>query len=283
MGILQLPVILPSQVGILPQNKRMVTTDNLATITTAGYLNAVDLQSNPVSPTDVIEVLYSFDDVTKIGTYGVLLVSISNGVITLTTWANPGDVTLPVLTGNFANFDGVLGRIRDLGFSPTDATKTKIVMLNAAPTSGHVAAFTNANGTIGDGGVLGTAAAKAASDNAKATVASVTAATTIGQLAQFDDIVGTIGNSGVLTSAVQLKANIKAATTASIGGAGAGPLTVTVAGLTAASVVVATIESSSNPASVIACTAGTGNFNVTLSADPGASCLLNYVAFVAAQ
>lgn len=92
-------------------------------------------------------------------------------------------------------------------------------------------------------------------------------------------------NAGALraTLGAQEAANIKAATTGNIGGAGAGPLTVTVAGLTAASVVVASIEASSNPASVIACTAGSGSFDVTLSADPGASCTLNYVAFIAAQ
>ena len=50
--------------------------------------------------------------------------------------------------------------------------KQKVVMLNAAPTINHVAAFTAADGTIGDGGVLGTAAAKAASNNALSTVAS---------------------------------------------------------------------------------------------------------------
>lgn len=78
-------------------------------------------------------------------------------------------------------------------------------------------------------------------------------------------------------------ANIKAATTGNIGGAGAGPITVTVAGLTTSSVVVATVASSSNPVSVILATAGSGNFDVTFSADPGATCTLNYVAFIAAQ
>ncbi len=327
MGILQLPTLLPAQVGILPQSKRMVTTDNLATITTAGYLNAADLQSNPIQNTDVLEVLYSFSQQTNSGTFGIFTVSITNGVITLVVWGNPGDVLLPVVSGDFANFNGTLGQIADLGFSATDATKTKVVMLNAAPTINHVAIFTNANGTIGDGGVLGTAAAKAASDNTKATLASinaaptsghvaaftdnvgtigdggvlgtaaakaasdntkatlasVTAATTIGQLAQFNDVAGTVGDSGVLTSAVQLAANIKAATTADIGGAGAGPISVVVAGLTAASVVVASIEASSNAVAVAKCNATATGFDITFTGDPGAACTVNYIAFIAAQ
>ena len=327
--IYQLPIQQPAMVGVFPNMKFAVFGDNLATITTAGYLNQVNLESNPISKTDVLQVLYSYNPVTQAGTYGVFTVSISNsGVITLNSWTNPGDVLLPVVSGDFANFNGTTGQIKDSGFSPTDATKTKVVMLNAAPTINHVAIFTNANGTIGDGGVLGTAAAKAASnnalstlastagsgftaghvvvaadaagslsdggvlgtaaakaasDNTKATVASVTAATTIGQLAQFNDITGTVGNSGVLTSAVQLAANIKAARTADIGGGGAGPISVVVAGLTAASIVVASIQTSSNIVAVAKVTATATGFDILFDGDPGAACTVNYVAFVAAQ
>ncbi|HXK00696.1 MAG TPA: hypothetical protein VNF93_02280 [Buchnera sp. (in: enterobacteria)] len=81
----------------------------------------------------------------------------------------------------------------------------------------------------------------------------------------------------------QSSANIKSATTGNIGGAGAGPITVPVTGMTASSIVVATIATSSNPASVIKAVAGSGSFDVTFSADPGATCTLNYVAFIAPQ
>lgn len=104
-----------------------------------------------------------------------------------------------------------------------------------------------------------------------------------GNLPSFNGTSGQIQDSGIAPSALQTTASIKAASTASIGGAGAGPIVVPVAGLTAASVVVATVESSTNPVSVIACTAGAGNFSVTFSADPGASCLLNYIAFITPQ
>lgn len=94
---------------------------------------------------------------------------------------------------------------------------------------------------------------------------------------------GLMVDSGLAAANIQNKTNIKAATTGNIGGAGAGPISVVVAGLTAASAVVATVESSSNPVSVIACTATGTGFDITFSADPGASCLVNYVAFIAAQ
>ena len=94
---------------------------------------------------------------------------------------------------------------------------------------------------------------------------------------------GLMVDSGVAASSLQVSTNIKSGTTADIGGAGAGPLTITVAGLTSASVVVATVESSSNAVSVLKATAGTGNFDLTLSGDPGAALLVNYIAFIAAQ
>lgn len=92
-------------------------------------------------------------------------------------------------------------------------------------------------------------------------------------------------NAGALrtTLGAQAQSNIIAATTGNIGGAGAGPIDVTVAGLTASSIVVATIASSSNAVAVAKAVAGSGKFTVTFSADPGATCTLNYVAFVAAQ
>lgn len=94
---------------------------------------------------------------------------------------------------------------------------------------------------------------------------------------------GRVTSSGVAASNIQNKTNIIAATTADIGGAGAGPISVAVAGLTAASVVVASIESSSNVVAVAKCNATGTGFDITFTADPGAACLVNYVAFIAAQ
>lgn len=110
-----------------------------------------------------------------------------------------------------------------------------------------------------------------------------TAAFVNGNLVQASGTAGVCVDSGVAPSAIQLKADVTAATTANIGGAGAGPLTVTVAGLTTSSVVVATVATSSNAVSVIKAVAGTGNFDVTFSADPGATCTLNYVAYIVGQ
>lgn len=287
MGIIAINVNTTGLTGqsIQPRRCTMITTDSLATITTAGYLNNQNYSGNSLLPTDIFDVLYLFNESTQTGVYGVFQLTFSSSTgFTLNLWENPGNVLLPVVNNDFANFNGTSGQIKDSGYSPTDPAKTKVVMLNAAPTINHVAIFTNANGTIGDGGVLGTAAAKAASNNALSTLASTAGSGfTAGHLVTAADAAGSLSDSGIVASSLQVAANIKAATTGNIGGAGAGPITVAVAGLTAASVVVATVEASSNPVSVIAATAGVAGFDVTFSADPGATCTLNYVAFIAAQ
>lgn len=110
-----------------------------------------------------------------------------------------------------------------------------------------------------------------------------TAALVSGNLVEASGTAGVCVDSGIVASNVQLKSQVVAATSADIGGAGAGPFTITVAGLTAASVVVATIETSSNAVAVAKATAGSGNFDILFTADPGAVCTVNYVAYIAAQ
>lgn len=86
--IYQLPIQQPGMVGVFPNQKFAVFGDNLATITTAGYLNQVNLESNPISATDIVQVLYNFNNVSQKGTYGLFTVNISNsGVISLIQWS----------------------------------------------------------------------------------------------------------------------------------------------------------------------------------------------------
>src|SRR5437667_7763104 len=97
-NILQFPMPIPVTNGNYPQFKFAVFGDNLATVTTAGYLNQAAIQSGiPLSNADVIQALYSFNTITQTGTFGIFTVSIaaSNGQITLTSSANPGDAVLP--------------------------------------------------------------------------------------------------------------------------------------------------------------------------------------------
>lgn len=208
MSLIQFERVQVGEVGLLPGTIKMVSTDSLATITTAGYINprVTDVQ---LSASDVIWCLYSYNQSTGAGTYAQFQPTFSSGIITLVISVSPGNVLLPVVSGNIPVFNGTTGQIKDSAMSPTDPTKTKLVSLNAAPTSGHIAAFTSANGTIGDGGVLGQAAAKAVSDNASGTVASVGSAVQVNYIAKFIDVSGTIDDTaGTAINAGSIQAGL---------------------------------------------------------------------------
>lgn len=113
MAILEGPVLLTGEAGVRPVKKRMVTTDSLATITTAGYMNERELPQN-VSPEDMLEVFYDWDDVAKSGTYGVFAVSVSNGTITLAEHESATGVnaTLPTANNSIAVFSNTTGDIK---------------------------------------------------------------------------------------------------------------------------------------------------------------------------
>ncbi len=260
--------------GVTPRTVYIKCNNTLAEVTTANFLAGAQEQGYIFYPTDIFNIAY-------LGRSGIFIPTFTGNSITLSN--EGGDVTLPVVSNDFAVFDGTSGTIKDAGYSPSDAAKTKVVMANGAVTINHIAQFADTAGTLKDGGVLGTAAAKAASDNSKASLASVNGATVINNLLKASDIVGTVQDSGIAASAVQLAANIKAGHTADIGGAGAGPITITLAGITTASTIVANIISSSNVVGIAKVTPGTGNYTVLFDADPGAACILSYVAFIAAQ
>lgn len=427
--IYQLPIQVPGMVEVFPNQKFAVFGDDLTTVTTAGYLNQVNLESNPISKTDILQVLYSFNNVTKAGTYGVFTVSISNsGVITLNSWANPGDVLLPVVSNRIAQFNGTTGQIYD---GTATATHAGSIQAGVSGTAGTLISFpaTAANGTLiisalnaggafnttirnsvmGQSSVIsipdpGAATANfllnasasgqtisggltlstgnlgvtlgnitAAAGNIAATLGSVSAGTTVtggtgvtattgnvtasagnvvagasgaagthisfpstaangtlilaaanaggafnttisngtmaqstvytipdvtaatgqflaktsafvnGNLIQASGTAGVTVDSGVATTNVQLKTQVVAARTANIGGGGAGPISVVVAGLTAASIVTASIQASTNTVSVSKVTATATGFDILFSADPGATCTVNYIAYIAAQ
>lgn len=290
-GIIQLPTTLPAQVGINPSTKKMVTLDSLATITTAGYLNQVDLQSNPISPTDVLEVLYSFNQQTNVGTFGIFTVSISNGTITLSAWVDSANVLLPVVDGDFATFNGTSGQIKDAGYLPSDATKTRVVMATAATLANHIATYTDTTGTIGEdaatainggniqAGLSGTAGtlasfpATAANGSLKLVGVAAGGAfnttisnSTMGQSTVYSlgDIGASTGGIPVATTAFRMKS---VAAAAAAGGAAAQSFTD--AFCTSGSNVMGNWNTQANAASVLKIVPGNGSFVVTSSADAG--------------
>ena len=126
MGILSITTNVAGQTGgliggVVPRTVKILSTDSLSTVTTAGYLNDVSLQGYTINNTDIIDMWYGavggFNSITSPGTFGIFTPTISNGVISLTEWSNPGDVLLPVVSGNLASFNGTTGQIADSGIT----------------------------------------------------------------------------------------------------------------------------------------------------------------------
>ena len=84
-----------------------------------------------------------------------------------------------------------------------------------------------------------------------------------------------------MTQIEELFGNFITSTGIDVGGAGAGPITVPVEGLTPSGFVNATLVSSTNPVTITSVIAGLNSFAITFSADPGASAIIIYQAFTA--
>lgn len=299
----QVPNISGLGVGMTQQSPTIVyfNTDNtLAEVLVSGYLNlAVQRYQLPLSNYQMA-LVYTTD---QGDVWLRVKITTSAGVNTysLESTAEAGLVALPTVANQMVYATNTAGALAasgvtrifnaggiDAGLSGTAGTFRSYPSTAA---NGYLEIFGTANG--GARNVTLTNAAHGQTSayvipdcgnaNGRVLVGATATPFTTGRLLASSGTGGLVADSGIATSAVQLSANIKAATTADIGGAGAGPISVVVAGLTAASVVVATVESSSNPVSVVACTATATGFDITFSADPGAACLVNYVAFVAAQ
>ncbi len=183
MSIVSITAGVAGQVGVTPRRVQITATDNLATVTTAGYLSNSISAAFQIMPTDIIDMIYSFNVATGVGTYGEFLPSFSNGVITLTQYVSPGDVTLPVVSGDFAVFDGTTGKIEDAGYSASDPAKTKVVMANAATVANNMATFADTAGTVKDAGarlIAGTTGAYAGGGTSNAFAVTGLSAASVG-------------------------------------------------------------------------------------------------------
>lgn len=118
------------QVGVVPRKVSILSTDDLATVTTAGYLNTHAFGFT-FYPTDFIAMVYGYSVSSGNGTFTILTPSISNGLITLSAWVNGGNVLLPVTNNHVALFNGTTGQIYDDGIHLSDLNNKVIPMLDS--------------------------------------------------------------------------------------------------------------------------------------------------------
>ena len=139
--IYQTPILLPGSVGILPQQKYMVVGDNLATVTTAGYLNSGNLEGATVSTDDILNVLYSYNPVTHVGTFEQFSVSLSGSTITLVALSAAGEITLPTIANHIATYTNTTGHLAE---DPATAISGGNIQAGLSGTAGYLASFPSA-------------------------------------------------------------------------------------------------------------------------------------------
>lgn len=136
--IYQLPTPLAGTVDVLPVQKYMVVGDNLSTVTTTGYLNQINLEGYSLANTDIINMLYSYNPVTTVGTFEQFSVSISNGVITLNPLSSAGEVTLPTIANHIATYTNTTGHLSE---DPATAISGGNIQAGLSGTAGYLASF----------------------------------------------------------------------------------------------------------------------------------------------
>lgn len=141
MGILSGPKVLTGEIGVKPVVKRLVTTDNLSTITTAGYLNTNLNEGESLRPSDLLLVIYNYDEVADSGDIDFFSISISNGVITLAQDISGGNVVLPTIANHIATYVGTDGQITD---DAATAINGGNIQAGLSGTAGYLASFPSA-------------------------------------------------------------------------------------------------------------------------------------------
>lgn len=143
MSILNVRPIIIGNVGTVPQVLLVETNDTLATVLAAGYANSYAQTFQFQFANYQMALILTTDESTVWAN-----VEVTSGNVNFTVTS--GNVTLPVVSGDFAVFDGVTGDLEDAGYSPSDATKTKVVMASAAVNANHIAVFSDTSGTVND-------------------------------------------------------------------------------------------------------------------------------------
>ena len=288
MAILQLPTQVPGMVGVQPNFKFMVCTDNLATVITAGYLNQFALESNPVSATDILNVLYSFNQQTQSGTYEQFGVTISNGVITLVPLSGAGEVVLPTVANHIASFTNINGTIASdvatainggniqaglsgtagtLASYPATAGKGALVLAGVANTGNTLTTISNA--------AMGQASVVSIPDPGNAVARFVVGATATpfvnGNFPVNSGTAGLMVDSGVAASALAQTANVVVLSPAADQTITARNFTVAAGNITAGATtgvagnLVCYSSSASKGSLILSAVANTGNTATTIS------------------
>jgi hypothetical protein len=292
MSLLELERISVGQVGLKPGSVKMLTTDNLATITAAGYLNGIGNQIVPplaLAPSDLITCLYSYNASTDMGTLAFLQPSISNGVITLNVAANPVSSNLTnghIFVGNASNVATDVAMTGDVTISNTGVTAISAgVIVNTDINAAAAIAFsklaTLASGNILVGSAGGVATSVVMSGDA--TIIASGALTIAANAITTAKILNANVTLAKLATGITPSSVVKfAAQYTTVGGATAEAITVTGA-LSTDIAFVQLVAPGTNTVTVHFAVVTNNTLTVTFSADPGNNAIINYQLLRAAS
>jgi hypothetical protein len=142
MSIQSITTEFAGQVGVLPRNVRIATTDTLATATTVNYLQNTQRMGTAFYPTDIVFL-------TCTDGYGIFSPLISGQNITLVSINNPantGSINNQIVI--FNNNAGVIG--------PSGVAISSIAQVSGPTVNGNVAKFSNTTGQLTDSGFAAT-------------------------------------------------------------------------------------------------------------------------------
>lgn len=301
---------------------RIVSTDNLAAVGTAGYLA---LQAANIAAVNNGAFEWEENDFVLVSaSNGWGFFEISSDLLNLVSFAFSNGVTLPTVVNDFAVFDSTSGNMADSGKSASDNSKTKVVMAGSAVQVNYLAKFVDTAGTVDDtaGAAINAGNLQAGLSGTAGSLISYPAGAALGSLSLV--AANSAGNfAGVLTNASLaqattwtfadpasaasrvlqapaalvngnlVKASGVAGLVADVGAriianttaafAGGGVTNAYAAvGLTAASKGTAVIRASTNAVSICKALPGTDTLTITFSADPGTGTTVDYIYATAA-
>ena len=178
--------------------RRIIAENTLAQVGTAGYLTAQ--HANIVALNEGDWQWEVSDMVLVYASDGWGFFQIDPAFASLTPFVFGGSVVgAPVVVGNFAVFQSTSGNLEDLGYLPSNAAKTVVVMAGSAVVANHIALFQDTSGTIDD------TAATAINNGSLQAGLSGTAGTLISYPATAANghlIVAAVGNAGNFNTTV---------------------------------------------------------------------------------
>lgn len=261
---------------------RINTTSTLSQAAAAGYITA---QSANIEAINNGAFQWLTTDMTLVqASDGWMFASISSDFTRLNALVFSNTVIgTPVVVGDFAVFASTGGNLEDLGYLPSDASKTSVVMAGSAVVVNHIAKFVDTAGTIDD-----TAGAAINSGNIQAGL-SGTAGTLISfpaSAANGSFILAAVGNAGNFNATVSPKSTLGQASVYTIPDPGAATANFVLDAGTAASISVNNLKYGATPVAQVdpaSCTitaaAGASNTaTVTIQLKDGSGTNIAYIS-----